>query len=152
MEPKANKNIDYEFHGNDVDSMRVGFEQIGMPNFRWEEAGVIVKEVLEANAVRSFYWYKVANTDELACYWNDATKNLLWVQRHEVHVLKEVVLPARPIDYVKSDGELVGWLLPGGSTGTGGGPVKAGVAEVLCPATFLWIPKGVECEHCGVIH
>jgi len=133
MEPKSNKNTDYSFHGNDVDSMKVGFEQIGMPHHRWDEAISIVNEVREANGVRSFRWYKVENTDELACYWDDATKNLLWVQRHEVHVLKEVSLPARPVDYTRDDGELIGWLLPGGSTGTGGGPpgIQSGEGLVL---------------------
>lgn len=125
-----------------------------MPGDRRQAALTIVHEVLATNDVQDFYWYKPKRTPELSCYWDDADRNLLWVTSIGVHVRNDpsVELPARPTNWSKEDCKYVGWLLPGGEAGTGGGRTKTLVPEVLCPETHLRVPAGQLCPDCEILH
>ncbi len=67
-----------------------------MPAARRDEAMTVVREVLEANSVVDFHWYKTRGTRELACYWDDAAQNLLWVTVNKVHILCDPSVQASP--------------------------------------------------------
>lgn len=152
MSGKGDKYLDYEVHGEGIDSIRSGFDELGMPPERRDEAFQIVREVLSANQVQTFRWYKTPGTNELACYWDDAPVNMLWVTVGEVHIDVSTPRPARSITWQKQGGQYVGWLLPGADAGTGGGTKKTEVATVLCPETFIRNPVGTVCPTCEVVH
>lgn len=152
MTPKGNKYLDYEIHGEGLDSIRAGFGELGMPLERRDVALRIIREVLDANGVQVFRWYKTPGTNELCCYWDDADVNMLWVTPGDVHIEASTPRPARPPNWQKQDGKYIGWLLPGANAGTGGGQWHVEVATVLCPETFLYIPAGSECPNCEFIH
>ncbi len=152
---KRSGNQKYKVHGEGVSSLVQGFDEIGMPEYRRSAALVLLGEVLAANDVTDFYWYMPPATEELCCYWDAAEQNQLWINAGELHVMKDekaVRRPARPLTYSKQDGDYVGWLLPGGQGGTGGGPQKPKIASVLCPKTFLYVPAGVPCDECDIVH
>jgi hypothetical protein len=126
-----------------------------MPEHRRAEAYRIVGEVLAANDVVDFRWYKTDGKSELVCYWDDQPANALWVTASEVHIPSDtarVMRPGRPVDWQKEDGAYVGWLLPGAERGTGGGRRESEVATALCPETFIRQPAGTLCPRCEVVH
>lgn len=138
----------------DFEALREGFAAIGMPQERWAEASAIVREVLDANGASGFRWYKPDRTDELACTWVGVGQNALWIAGNNVHVSPAttgVTLPSRPLTYSKENGA-VGWLLPGASTGTGGGRRRPGVRWIACPVTQELQPAGSECPDCSTVH
>jgi len=154
---KGDLNERYKVHGNDLDSLRQGFREIGMPENRYREALAIVREITEANDVREFRWYKTEGKDELCCYWDKQTVNVLWITPSNVHMRAETSLVQRPQRATTWRGERdepdeVGWLLPGADRGPGGGPQRPKAAEVLCPETFVWQPAGTVCPVCDVVH
>lgn len=144
----------HEFEG-DFGNLRQGFESIDMPRERWTTALEIVEEVLEANAAVDFRWYKPRRTGELACTWAGVDQNALWIGPNNVHVapaITSLVLPARPRSYSKENG-VVGWLLPGGTSGTGGGPRRHPQTKwIACPVSHELHPAGSECPDCMVVH
>lgn len=145
--------VDREFEG-DLSTLQAGFAAIGMPSERWSEAFAIVWEVLDANAAVDFRWYKPDRTDELACTWAGVGKNALWIGVNNVHVAPAttgVVLPARARTYIKENGT-VGWLLPGGNTGSGGGRRSPDTKWISCPVTQELQPVGSKCPDCMVVH
>jgi len=142
----------YDVYGDDLDSIRSGFDELGMPTGRQTEAFAIVQQVLVANGASVLHWYKPPRTDELACYWDDSPVNMLWVTASEVHVAAGTPRPARALNWEKQDGAYVGWLLPGAEAGSGGGTKKTEVAEVPCPVSFILHPLGTECPHCEIVH
>lgn len=155
MPGKRTQNWSYAVHGEGISSLTPGFDEIGMPAHRRTAAVEIIREVLTANGASDFYWYKPPATEELCCYWDDATRNLMWINAGELHVISEpsiVALPARPVTYRKQDGDLVGWLLPGAEAGAGGGPRKPTVPTVLCPDQFIEVPAAAECPYCEIRH
>ena len=104
---KGDVNRQYAVHGDDVDSIREGFRELGMPEHRRAEAFRIVGEVLAANQAVDFRWYKTDGTNELACYWGDQSANTLWVTASEAHIPSDtarVTRPGRPTDWQKEDG------------------------------------------------
>lgn len=158
MAPKGDAHRSYDLHGDTVESMRAGFEAIGMPPHRWAEAHDIVTEVLQANGATVFRWYKVPQKAELPCWWDDAERNLLWVWANNVHTAAPdgvpiIAMPARRVDYRTDEAfPRRGWLLPGGTTGTGGGPAKPTAEQVRCPTTTMLVPAGQVCSHCDEVH
>lgn len=155
MAGKRDQNQKYKVHGEGISTLGRGFDEIGMPEYRRSTAVTIVQEVLAANDAIDFYWYVPPATEEVCCYWDDAEKNQLWINPGELHVEKDdlrITRPARPVTYSKQNNDYVGWLLPGSQGGTGGGPQKAKIASVLCPATFLHVPAGVPCAECDIVH
>lgn len=154
MTPKRDANKTYKVHGDGIDSLRRGFDHIGMPSHRHAEAMRIVSEVIAANNATHFYWYAPPMTGEVCGYWDDAEVNQLWVQPSVVYVRRVTTtrLPERALTHQKQDAEYVGWELPGATSGGGGGDRRAEVAEVLCPAQFIRVPAGVECSYCEVVH
>lgn len=115
MMGKGDINRQYAVHGDDVESIREGFRELAMPEHRRADAFRIVGEVLAANQVVDFRWYKTDGTNELACYWDDQPVNTLWVTASEAHIPSDttrVTRPDRPTDWQKEDGAYVGWLLP----------------------------------------
>lgn len=158
MAAKGDAHLDYDLHGETVESMRSGFEAIGMPPYRWPEALSIISEVLAANDAARFRWYKVPQKAELPCWWGDAERNLLWVWANNVHTAAPdgepiIRMPPRRVDYRTDEGfPRRGWLLPGGTTGTGGGPPKPAARQVRCPATTMLVPEGQTCSHCDEVH
>jgi hypothetical protein len=149
-----NRNRKYDFYGDDLASIRLGFGDIAMAQDRREAAYEIVAEVVQANGANSFRWYKPSK-DELACYWDHHETNVLWVSPSEVHTVNDasrIVLPLRPTDFVRRDGKEVGWLLPYVESGSGGGRQKSTVPTVLCPVTQLTIPANKVCNDCDVVH
>ena len=144
----------YEVHGDSVESLRNGFEAIGMPAHRQAEAQAIVREVLQANQVVNFRWYVPPATREVCCYWDTQKKNVLWVNAATVSILaeEEIDRPTRALTWSKQDGLIVGWLLPGAESGRGGGPRQSPIAEVTCPVTFIRQPAGRPCPDCEVVH
>jgi hypothetical protein len=143
----------YEFEGG-LDTLRQGFEAIGMPRERWEDALAIVAEVLDANAAVDFSWYKPDRTGELACTWAGVGQNAMWVGPNNVHVAPattHVVLPKRALNYSKENG-VVGWLLPGATTGSGGGRRAPATRWVRCPTTQEPQPAGSTCPDCMIVH
>ena len=156
MAGKRARNQTYEIHGGDTESLHRGFDAIGMPERRRSAAIEIVTEVLAANDVKDFYWYMPPTTPEVSCYWDDATRNLLWVTAGEVHVTNDpsVLRPPRPTTWSKASGDYVGWLLPGADASTGGGalPKPHEVETALCPVSFVHQPAGVLCPDCEIVH
>jgi hypothetical protein len=142
----------YAIHGDGIDSIRAGFDKLAMSAERRNEAIKIIREVLDANHVRVFRWYKTPGTNELSCYWDDADVNMLWVTPGDVHIEASTSRPARSPNWQKQNGKYIGWLLPGANAGTGGGVKEAEVATVLCPETFLHIPVGSVCPTCEIVH
>lgn len=104
----------YEVHGDSVETIRHGFEAIGMPTHRQAEAQAIVRDVLGANDVTDFRWYLPPTTPEVCCYWDGQEKNVLWVNSASVSILADddIAQPARPLTWSKQEGAIVGWLLP----------------------------------------
>ena len=152
---KGDANKRYAVHGDGLDSIREGFDHLGMPDYRRGEAFRVVSEVLAANDVVDFRWYKTDGTNELACYWDDQPSNVLWVTSSEVHIPADrgrVQRPARAVNWQKEGGARVGWLLPGAERGTGGGRREPEAAAVLCPETFIRQPVGSVCPTCDVVH
>lgn len=144
---------EHEFEG-DFETLRKGFAAIGMPQERWAEASAIVRDVLDANDAVDFRWYKPDRTGELACTWEFVGQNALWIGANNVHVAPAttgVVLPARTRTYSKENGT-VGWLLPGASTGGGGGRQTPASRWIACPVTQELQPAGSECQDCMTIH
>lgn len=152
MSPKKDAYLEYDVHGEGVTSLRDGFAQIQMPPERWDEAIEIVTEVLNANGVSQFYWYKPPATNELCGYWDDADVNMIWVSPSDVHVHARTPRPPRATTMQRDEGNLIGWLLPGANSGAGGGPRRAKASKVTCPDTNLDIPAGSECPYCGIEH
>jgi hypothetical protein len=142
----------YPIHGNTVESLTEGFDALCMPESRRSQAMQIVREVLKANGVSVFRWYKTERTNELACYWDDADVNKLWITPTEVHVECRTPRPERALTWDKEGGKYVGWLLPGAERGTGGGARTVEMPTVLCPETFLRQPAGSICPTCEVSH
>lgn len=143
----------YDVHGDGVENLREGLAEVGMEDSRRSAAVRLVEEVLEANGAVDFYWYKTSGKDELACYWDDLDKNVLWVTRSEVHVrADDPVIRPHPTNWRGRNGELVGWLLPGAESGPGWGPSKPPITEVTCPQTGIKQPAGRECSYCEVVH
>jgi hypothetical protein len=64
---KGDQHRRYAIHGDGIDSIRAGFDEIAMPSERRNEAVKIISEVLDANDVQEFRWYKTPGTDELCC-------------------------------------------------------------------------------------
>ena len=156
---KGDINRQYAVHGDDLESVREGFRVLGMPEHRRAEAFQIVDEVLAANQVVDFRWYKTDGHNELACYWDDQPANTLWVTASKVHIPSDtasVTRPERPTDWQKEGqeeaGAYVGWLLPGAERGTGGGPRESEIATVLCPETYIRQPARTICPTCEVVH
>ena len=59
MTPKGNKYLDYDIHGEGVDSIRAGFGELGMPHERRDEALRIVRghvKVLAGGQEKSSRW------------------------------------------------------------------------------------------------
>lgn len=154
MVGKRAGNERYDIHGSDVESLRQGFTELGVPEHRRATALELVREVLEANGARDFYWYKPPATAELCGYWDDADQNLVWVTTAAVAVINGpiIALPPRPLTYKKAEGDYVGWVLPGADPGTGGGRRSPEVPTVRCPQTFLRQPVGSLCPECDVVH
>lgn len=152
MNEKGDKYLEYNVHGDGIDSIQTGFDEIGMPRNRHNEAIAIIREVLQANNATNFRWYKPPATDELSCYWEGARINMLWVTPIDVHVDVDTPKPDRKTNWEKQDGQYVGWLLPGANAGAGGGPKHANIPTVLCPKEFIHIPAGVQCPYCEVEH
>ena len=112
---KGDANRRYAIHGDGLASIRAGLNVLAMPQHRRAEAFSIVSEVLGANRVVEFRWYKTDGHNELACYWDDQPTNVLWVTPRKVHIPAargNVTRPTRPVTWEKDDGEYVGWLLP----------------------------------------
>jgi hypothetical protein len=153
---KGDANKRYRVHGDGVDSLRAGFHEIGMPENRRGEARAIVREVVEANDVREFRWYKTEGKDELCCYWDDHAANVLWITPNNVHIKADTSLVRRPQRTATwredRDGGGVGWLLPGADRGAGGGRLRPKAADVRCPVTYIWQPAGTVCSSCDVVH
>ncbi len=154
MTPKGDAYRSYEVHGDSVETIRQGFEAIGMLGHRQAEAEANVREVVTANEVVDFRWYLPPGTPEVCCYWDEQEKNVLWVNSATVSILaeEEIVRPARSLTWSKQRGAIVGWLLPGAESGRGGGPRQSPVADVACPVTFIRQPAGQPCPECEVIH
>jgi hypothetical protein len=155
MSGKGDANRRYRVHGDGLDSIRDGFAELAMPEHRRRDAFAIVNEVLRANEVVDFRWYKTEGKDELVCYWDEQPYNVLWVTASEVHIVSDtsrVRRPTRSVNWQKEDGAYVGWLLPGAERGTGGGPRNSEVETVLCPETYIRQPSGTICPHCDVVH
>ncbi len=155
MSPKGDTNKRYEIHGDSLTTLRTAFTEIVMPEHRHSEAAAIISEVLTANAVQEFHWYKTPGTAELACYWDQAPQNLLWITATEVHIPSDetkVKRPTRSINWDKQNGAYVGWLLPGAERGAGGGKRAREITTVLCPETFIGQPSGSVCPDCDVVH
>lgn len=152
MTGKGERHKSYALHGDGLESIHAGFDDIGMPGERRGEAMKIISEVLDANGVQDFRWYKPPATDELACYWDSAAINMLWVTAGEVHVDVTTSRPPRPLTWQKQDGKYVGWLLPGAVPGAGGAAKQPTTPTVLCPETFIHNPAGTICPTCDIIH
>jgi len=86
MPPRRITQRSYDVFGADVESLREGFAHIHMPPERWDAAVGIVREVLVANDVSQFYWYKPPRTAQLCGYWDDAEVNMIWISPSEVHI------------------------------------------------------------------
>ena len=82
---KGDANRRYAVHGDGLASIRDGFNELAMPEHRRAEAFSIVSEVLAANRVVDFRWYRTEVTNELACYWDDQPTNVLWVTPRPVN-------------------------------------------------------------------
>lgn len=152
---KGDANKRYRVHGDGVESLWTGFEEIGMPEHRRSAALAMVREVVDANNVREFRWYKTEGKDELCCYWDDLALNVLWISANNVHFKADESLvrrSPRTTDWVEHDGSAVGWLLPGGERGAGGGRQRPKVAEVRCPETYMLHPAGTVCPDCDIEH
>ena len=155
MSSKAQRNETYERHGAGVDTLSIGFDELVMPHERRSMAIDIVRELLAANGASVLKWYMTAKTPEIACYWDDHEQNLLWITNTELHVMADsaiAALPDRPLSWEKQGGRYVGWLLPGASSGTGGGKRNTAVATVLCPEQFVQVPADAACDYCEVFH
>lgn len=155
MAPKGDKHLEYSVHGTGLASLHDGFDAIKMPAHRSGDALAIAGEVLTANKANTFRWYLVESTQELCCWWDDHEHNVMWIRSHEVHIPADesvVARPARAITYQRSDGDYVGWLLPGGEMGTGGGPQTQAARFVMCPREFMEVPAGSECPWCEEVH
>ncbi len=152
MRGKGSTYRNYPIHGDSLASIREGFAELAMPRERWDEAYKLLSEVLETNQVSVFRWYKTAGTNELSCYWDDASVNMVWVTAGDVHIAADTPRPSRPTTWQKAGGSYVGWLLPGAHAGTGGGLREPEIAGVLCPETFVRNPLGTLCPTCEVIH
>lgn len=125
-----------------------------MPAHRHAEAQSILREVIDANNVVKFRWYKPPSTPEVCCYWDDHETNVLWVHAGSISFPadKEIARPARAPTLSKDGGSILGWSLPGSESGRGGGRHKPTVAEVQCPVAFLLQPAGQSCPECEVVH
>jgi hypothetical protein len=127
-----------------------------MPENRRREALVIVREIVEANDVREFRWYRTEGKPELCCYWDHHPANVLWITPTNVHINSDTRLvrrPQRPTNWSEDrDDGGVGWSLPGSERGTGGGRHKPKAVEVLCPVAFVRLPVGSVCPECDVVH
>lgn len=156
MRGKGDANRRYRVHGDGVGSLVAGFDEIGMPPHRRVEALAIVRELVDANDVREFRWYKTEGKDELCCYWDDHQVNLLWITANNVHVTADTLLVRRPQRATTwregRDGGGVGWLLPGAVRGAGGGRPRPEASGLRCPVTYLWQPAGTVCPSCEVVH
>lgn len=154
MAARNDRYQDYEVHGAGISSLPAGLAHLTMTAARREAAQNLVAEVLVRNDADKFVWYMPPATPELACYWDGAPTNLLWITNSEVHVKADgpVTLPDRPTTWSKQDGGYVGWLLPGAEAGSGGGPKRPELPEVLCPATSLRQRAGIICPDCEIVH
>lgn len=153
MAGKRDRNRRYDVHGDGVETVRDGLAEIGMDDSRRSAAVRLVGEVLEANGATDFRWYKTSGKDELACYWGDWTKNVLWVTPSEVHIrASDPIVRPHPTTWAGRNGDLIGWLLPGAVSGGGGGRAMPPVKGVICPATGITQPPGTECTYCEVVH
>lgn len=151
---KRTANEDYDIHGNGVRSLIDGFEALRMPESRRAAVLDLVRAVVDVNQATGFRWYKTDGTDELACYWDGAHRNTLWITRSEIHMRKDEDVAKRPpipTTWQKDGGHFVGWLLPGAVRGAGGGPRRYEPKTVLCPNCFINIPAGTECPDCGFV-
>ena len=152
MAPKADKHLQYAVHGDGLGSLRGGLIAIRMPEMRRAAAIEIVRHVTESNNARAFRWYKTDGKDELCCWWDNHESNVMWIWQNHVHLKTEAVsLPPRPTTWVGEDGH-VGWLLPGGLSGTGGHIRESRPPTTICPVTFIQQPAGSECPNCEVPH
>lgn len=161
MPGKRTQNWSYAVHGEGISSLTPGFDEIGMPAHRRTAAVEIIREVLTANGASDFYWYKPPATEELCCYWDDATRNLMWINAGELHVISEpsiVALPARPVTYRKQDGDLVGWLLPAPKPERAAGPASqrcppcsalTSSSRYLPPLSARTARSGTTCRNSG---
>lgn len=148
MAPKGNAYLDYEVHGDDVKSLRDGFAHIQMPLERWDAALGIVQEVLVANDVAKFCWYKPPATNQLCGYWDDAELNMIWISPSEVHISAQTPRPQRAPTTHRDGGAEIGWLLPGASSASGGGHQHHKKAAPMCPTCSIAL-VGSECSYCG---
>jgi hypothetical protein len=152
---KGDANKRYRVHGDGVDPLTTGFNEIRMPQHRQREALAIVREVAAANGVRSFHWYKYESKAELCCYWDHHTANVLHITPTNVHIradTSQIRRPPRAITWRDRDGMAVGWLLPGADPGAGGGRRRPIAAKERCPVTYMWLPAGSICPDCDVVH
>ena len=83
----------YEIHGAGVESIEAALGAIDMPEDRRDAAMAAVRAIVEANGVKHLVWYKVPQTPELAAYWEDCSKNMLWIEPGNVHVDPDVNFP-----------------------------------------------------------
>ena len=151
--PKGDIHLTYRVHGSGLSSLVEGFSHIGMPEHRRKEATAIISEILDANGVGVFRWYKTDSLNELCCYWDDAAANMMWVGPGQIHIKSTTPRPSRAITWTKAGGNEVGWLLPGAVAGSGGGPATTVVAsKVLCPDSGVLIPVGTLCPYCDEAH
>jgi hypothetical protein len=149
---KRDINHSYSVHGDDVASMTRGFMEIGMPSSRHAAALEIVRDVMVANKAREIRWYVTHVPLEVCGYWDAAEQNQMWIWPGVVAVLAILDRPLKPINYSRGEGELVGWLLPGGEAGAGGGPRRKAMGSIRCPKSGIRQPVGSVCPDCDVIH
>ena len=93
-------------HGDGLESIRTGFDELAMPSNRRNDAYALVAEVLKVNEAVVFCWYKTKGTEELACYWDDHETNVLWVTVGHVHIQKDSASVRRPTEAEVARGPL----------------------------------------------
>ena len=155
MAEKGDLHREYDIHGEGTDSLRAGFDALNMPTGRRAKAVEIVEALIATNRATGFRWYKPPGTNELACYWDGAHKNQVWITNVDVHIQTgSDVAPPSDLNYTweKQEGAYRGWLLPGAVQTDGGGSAPAAVKDVLCPVTFIRQPAGTECPDCVMVH
>jgi hypothetical protein len=97
-----------------LSSLTAGFDMIGMPAPNQQATIEIVQEVLAANGRTEdeFSWYLQGKKKELCCTWDGAGRNLLWINRGELHVLNDramVKRPNRSVTFRPEHQRVVGW-------------------------------------------
>ena len=83
----------YEVHGAGVESIEAALGEIEMPEDRRDAAMAAVRAIVQANEVKHLVWYKTPQKREIAAYWEDCSKNMLWIEPGNVHVDPDVEFP-----------------------------------------------------------